>query len=151
MPSPVLLTTARPTYCAAGDIRGEGPDRRSPAAAVADTLRDRRQCRALGGGAYSDRRPIARIRRGWEYEIHACPDTGALVEAPAPSDADILAAVGEAIAEGHGTRRSRAQRDDWSGWAWTDAGLWRVAVRWPDGASAHEVRPVVKWICSFVC
>jgi hypothetical protein len=134
------LTTFPPKFRADGDVRGRGPLRTTPEAAIGDILRDRRSCSLTGG--YSDQVPTVvltssgRYDGTWTYGVGAeLDDQGLLTlthDADWPDEDRLLKVVGEQIADGKGDRRPKLKRDDWKGWLATRNGLFRVFVAWPD-------------------
>jgi hypothetical protein len=127
----IYATTIRPFFRAEGNVRGRDKKRTTPAAAIKDAAQDAESCASLGGGAYSDMVPKC-VCGGTPYtiDIDACP---------ASDRSSFLAAISEEIAQGNGIRRNRLQCDDWSGWIYCSAGVWRAKVRWPDEKEKHEV------------
>jgi hypothetical protein len=136
-----IITTTRPTFRAAGDIRGYSPRRTTLAAAQRDCDRDHAACASLGGGAYSDQVVVVEIG-GRELIVTEDERSGL-------SPATILELVGDQIAKGLGhVRRPRLACDDWAGWIVGGGSLYRVSVRWPDAAEQHEVHPEILRICN---
>lgn len=59
-------TSTTTTYRVHGSVRGTVSRHRTLAAAVRGAAKDRRACRRLGGGAYSDVQVQRRTAQGWE-------------------------------------------------------------------------------------
>jgi hypothetical protein len=127
----IYATTIRPFFRAEGSVRGCDKKRTKPAAAIKDAAWDAESCASLGGGAYSDMVATC-VCDGTTYAIDADAD-------PAFDRNDFLDAISEEIAQGNGIRRNRLECDDWAGWIYCSAGVWRANVRWPDGKEKHEV------------
>ena len=149
-----------PRFRADSDVRGRHTLRNTPQAALRDAERDRAQCAALGGGAYSDAVPTVVLTssgdysRGWIYGVGYVNEDGGRLHLTDTADEwdvdEILKLVGEDIAAGHNhVRRPKLKRDDWTGWVATEDGLYSLLVEWPDDENL-EPRLEARHICDIV-
>jgi len=60
------------------------------------------------------------------------------------TDLEIIKAVGAKIADGHGVYRPKLKADDFKGIIIISGYAYKVSLRWPDGAEAHEINAEIK-------
>jgi hypothetical protein len=60
------------------------------------------------------------------------------------TDIEIIKAVGAKIAAGHGVYRPKLKADDFKGTVIINGYAYKVSLRWPNGAEAHEITAQIK-------